>query len=506
MKAIIVARVSTGEQRDAGNSLPAQITRMEDYCKRDRNNYEIIDRYSFDESAYKVKRDEFDKILEDISKSKEKVAVCFDKVDRLSRNIFDKRVAVLYEKAIANEIELHFVSDGQVINGSMNAADKFAFGMKLGLAKYYSDAIGDNVRRVFEQKRKDGCWISSAPFGYENVPSNKEKRTRADLTVNEEEAEVVRRIFNMYAGGLHSLSTICNWLQEEKIKTKNDKNFCTSALHHLMCNPFYHGVMRTSYGDFPHRYEPLIDKQLYYKVQKLLAERNNNPVKARDTKFLFSGVFKCEKCGCTISAQKSKGRYVYYHCTNAKGNCKRIYVNEDVLKEGVGEILDSISLRDDEIDEVCEYLKKENDSQTLFHKKQIDTKQREYSKCQEIIDKALDMFLQQRIDDATYEKKTSDMKVRQNELESELENMRSDNTNHHITARTVLELAQRTKELYESSNFDQKRQILNLIFQNSTFMDKKPLFRTRKPFDTILSVKGRPILLRRQDSNLRQID
>jgi site-specific DNA recombinase len=503
--AIIVARVSTGEQRDAGNSLPAQITRMKDYCNN-RQNYEVLETYSFDESAYKQRRDEFDKILDNIASSTEKIAVCFDKVDRLSRNIFDTRVALLYEKALANEIELHFVSDGQVINSAISAADKFAFGMKLGLAKYYSDAIGDNVRRVFEQKRKDGCWIGTAPFGYDNVPRNKDKRTRADLSVNEHEAESVRRIFNMYASGLHSLSSICEWLKTEKVKTKNDVNFGTSALHHLICNPFYYGVMKTSYGEFPHRYEPLIDKQLYFRVQKLLDERNNNPVKIRNTKFLFSGLFKCEKCGCTISAQKAKERYVYYHCTNAKGNCKRIYVNENVIQEEVDEILDSIALTDKQIDEICEYLKKEHDSQTLYHKEQIKKKQDEYKRCQETIDRTLDIFLEQRIDDATYEKKTSEMKTRQNELTSELEGLQTDNTNSHISARTILELAQRTKELYESSNFDQKRQILNLIFQNSTIRDKNPLFRTRKPFDTILSVKGHPILLRRQDSNLRQID
>src|SRR3989344_7024739 len=105
MKAIILARVSTEEQKEAGNSLPAQLSRMQDYCER--NGYTVIESFSFDESAYKTKRDEFDKIIECINNTKEKVAVCFDKVDRLSRNIFDKRVALLYEKAVADTIELH---------------------------------------------------------------------------------------------------------------------------------------------------------------------------------------------------------------------------------------------------------------------------------------------------------------------------------------------------------------------------------------------------------------
>ena len=90
MKSIIIARVSTEEQKEAGNSLPAQLEKMKSYCQR--NSFEIIETFSFDESAYKDRRDEFEKILntiEDIIK-KEKIAVCFDKVDRLSRNIFDK--------------------------------------------------------------------------------------------------------------------------------------------------------------------------------------------------------------------------------------------------------------------------------------------------------------------------------------------------------------------------------------------------------------------------------
>ena len=84
MKAIILARVSTEEQKEAGNSLPAQTERLESYCKR--KGFEIVKNFSFDESAYKKKRDEFDKLLEivqEVSK-KEKIAVCFDKVDRFN--------------------------------------------------------------------------------------------------------------------------------------------------------------------------------------------------------------------------------------------------------------------------------------------------------------------------------------------------------------------------------------------------------------------------------------
>jgi len=50
MKAIIIARVPTEEQKEAGNSLPAQIARLEKYCQR--KGFEALRKFSFDETAY----------------------------------------------------------------------------------------------------------------------------------------------------------------------------------------------------------------------------------------------------------------------------------------------------------------------------------------------------------------------------------------------------------------------------------------------------------------------
>jgi len=152
MKAIILARVSTEEQKEAGNSLPAQIVRMKNYCKQ--KGFQVVKELSFDESAYKTKRNDFDKIIDYIKQSKEKMIVCFDKVDRFSRNVFDKRVASLNEMALTNKIELHFTSDNLVINSEMTANSNFMFSINLSLAKYYSDAIADNVKRANETKVK----------------------------------------------------------------------------------------------------------------------------------------------------------------------------------------------------------------------------------------------------------------------------------------------------------------------------------------------------------------
>ena len=203
MKAILIARVSTEEQRDAGNSLPAQVARLERYCQS--KGYEIQQVCSFDESAYTNDRSEFDRIIDLILNQQEKVIVCCDKVDRLSRNVFDKRISVLYEKALSDEIELHFISDGQIITSRISAVEKFQFSISLGLAKYYSDAISDNVKRALEQKLRKGEWPAMAPYGYKNITKDD---GNTDIIVDEYEAHIVRTLYELYATGAYSMDLL----------------------------------------------------------------------------------------------------------------------------------------------------------------------------------------------------------------------------------------------------------------------------------------------------------
>jgi len=233
MKAILIARVSTEEQKEAGNSLPAQVARVERYCRN--KCFDIIKMYSFDESAYKDQRDEFDGIIEFVVAQKDRVAICCDKVDRLSRNIFDKRVSILYEMALKDQVELHFVSDGQVVNSQISAIEKFQFSISLGLAKYYSDAISDNVKRGLEQKLRRGEWPAKAPRGYKNILNPEGKK---EIVVDEYQSRIIRKAFELYATGAYSMKLLLKKLKEE-YGTVWSKGYLDLVLK----NPFYYGEM-----------------------------------------------------------------------------------------------------------------------------------------------------------------------------------------------------------------------------------------------------------------------
>lgn len=119
---------------------------------------------------------------------------------------------VFYDKALRGEIELHFVSEGQVITSMISAAEKFHFGISLGLAKYYSDAISGNVKRALEQKLQKGEWPAKAPFDYKNI---KEPGSKGNIVINEYQAAIVQKAFEFYATGIYSMELLCQKLNTE---------------------------------------------------------------------------------------------------------------------------------------------------------------------------------------------------------------------------------------------------------------------------------------------------
>ena len=505
MKSVILARVSTEEQKDAGNSLPAQIKRMREYCSR--KGIEVSEEFSFDESAYKLKRNELDAILRRIYKNKDKIAVCFDKVDRFSRNVFDKRVAVLYELAMKDQIELHFASDNLVITSNISATEKFHFGINLGLAKYYSDAISDNTRRAFEQKRRNGEITGPPPIGYRSVPLDPAKRTRSNVVLDPETAHIVRLMFELYATGQHSINTLWAEAKRHSLRGKNGKIIARSVIETILKNEFYYGVAysRKYNKRYPHRYETLISKELFEQCQQVLRGRARHPSKLKSRPFVFQGIVRCKKCGCLMSPELKKGRYIYYSCTNARKDIcsEKVFVREEVLLEQVGGVFSAFGcIPEDVQQQLVSSLRMAHEGEKVFHRQELNRIQLEYDRTQSRIDNLINLRLDQSITPDDYDRKLQELKDQQYHLGLDLERHTRADHQYHIHVGTVLSLARRVGEIFESSEIEEKRAILNFLLQNPVVEGKKLEFSLKKPFDTVLELATCPIGLRGQGSNL----
>ncbi len=75
-----------------------------------------------------------------------------------------------------------------------------------------------------------------------------------------------------------------------------------------------------------------------------------------------------------------------------------------------------------------------------------------------------------------------------------------------LTIKTVVDLASRAKKIYLSSNLDEKRGILNLVFSNLKLREKKLFVILREPFSLLMAASHQLMCLRMKDSNLRPMD
>jgi site-specific DNA recombinase len=475
MKAIVIARVSTQEQREAGNSLPAQVARLEEYCQN--KGFSIIYSYSFDESAYTTQRSEFDRIIDLILEQKEKVAVCFDKVDRLSRNVFDKRISLLYEKAINDQIELHFVSDGQILNSRLSAVEKFQFSISLGLAKYYSDAISDNVKRAQEQKLRKGEWLSKAPFGYKNITKTDGS---TDIIVDEHDAYIVKKVFEWYSTGAYSMELLC-----KKIKAELGLSWPKGYLGKLLKNPFYHGIMIVKNKSYPHRYLPLITPTLFAQVQQVKGDFKKKPFKYAGLPFLYRGLIRCNDCGLSISPERHKG-YAYYHCTEYKGKHGAKWIREEDITTQLGKVFQSLQMPEDILIQITETLGEVHKNKIDFHNAQFEKLTSEQKNLTKMMDNLYLDKLKGRISDEQYDKFYQSFLTQKDDITLRLSHLQDAENNYYLTAKYVLELTNRAYDLFMSSEVEEKRQLIKLVLQNVKLDSKNIVYDAHKPFDLIL--------------------
>jgi hypothetical protein len=126
---------------------------------------------------------------------------------------------------------------------------------------------------------------------------------------------------------------------------------------------------------------------------------------------------------------------------------------------------------------------------------------KEQDKLQQRIGKMYDDKLDGLIEEKLYLEKVKAYKSRQLEILEEMKRHEVADENYYITVNTVLNLASRAREIFESSEVREKRQLLNLMFQNLQLRGVSLSVQVTEPFKTMVDFKECPINWRWRESN-----
>lgn len=469
MKAFLIARVSTDDQKDA---LPAQVYRIEDYAKKLRFDSETI---QFSESAYSGDRAIFSGIITKIQASKELVAVVFDKVDRFTRDTSSEEVRRLKALAQAGFIEMHFVSDHLVINENSSANDILQLDLGSVLAQYYSGAISDNVKRRFDQMWRDGLYTGKAPFGYVNIGTGKERRS---IEVDPLKGEAVKKTYEWYASGNYSIREM-----RAKLINEYGVQIATSRLANVLKNPFYMGQMLLKGRRYPHKYENLVSEELYEQAQDVRTGRLVQPKRWAGLPFKYRGLISCEECGSRITFERQKQKYIYGHCTQFKGKHGAPFMREDLLTEQLSKAYDSIKLPEHVYEQISLEMKTERSEDRATQSIRANSLDLEIAKYSRKIEQVYEDHSDEKISKELYEKKYQEYSAIKLALEKKRKNIElSDDTNYGSILH-LLKLARNAPELFKNADNERLGSLVNETLSNLRISGKQLRWELKKPYD-----------------------
>jgi hypothetical protein len=173
--------------------------------------------------------------------------------------------------------------------------------------------------------------------------------------VDRKKSKIVRAAFELYAQNGSRLEDVSNFLFESGIKTSPTRRWKSSGERPLkkdqakliLTNSFYYGHFRYAGEIYEGKHTPIIAKELFDKVQKVLTLRGKVQRHTKEPQQLC-GLLKCGECGCSITAEvqtkKSGRQYIYYHCTKKRGKCAGAYLREEVLDAQLSELLSRFHL------------------------------------------------------------------------------------------------------------------------------------------------------------------
>ena len=386
METAIYLRVSTEEQAQEGFSIRAQEQKLKDYARiKDWSIYKI---YADEGISGKnlTERPAMQELIADVESGAVENVLVF-KIDRLTRNTAD----LIYLTDLFNKQNCGFNSLTESIDTQSPSGRMFL--KIIGIfAEFERENIIERTKVGIERKVREGYKIGGNPsYGYDQAKNQKIQ------SINEEEAEIVREIFDMYANQRLAINDIARRLNVRKIPTKHNTTWGSTTIRRLLANVNYIGNVRHHMRDEKRGYnvegqhEAIIDKELFDNAQSLLANnRKANPRKLPRAENYFSGLLTCACCGWKLVTHNSyktlkdgeKSVTSSYRCSNKyMGVCTTSSISQKKLEKAFMEYISKIPDLDiiDEI-EIEEQKKRENEAQIKGYQdrhRQMETKERE---------------------------------------------------------------------------------------------------------------------------------
>ena len=356
MKIAAYCRVSTEKEAQI-DSLEKQIEFFNEFTKK--NGYELYKLYA-DEgiSGKQIKhRKQFQQMMEDAKHKKFEKVVVKD-VSRFARNTVDLLQSVRELKSYG--VQVDFLNNGEVMEGG----SEFILTILGAMAQQESANMSKRVKFGKDITAQKGR-VPNLVFGYDKIPNE-----RYTLKINEEEAKIVKEIFESYVYKGIGTTKIAWDLNDRGIRTKKTKSkWVQTSIVRMLKNPIYTGRVTNKKSevtdfitgtrkDLPEEEWIVVERsemriisdELFNRAQEILAQRSNEfklNNKREKTEYVFSTLIYCKHCGYSFRRIKRKYKedgpeYIRWVCSGRNSMGVNHCPNKTVIDEE--ELLNAIKI------------------------------------------------------------------------------------------------------------------------------------------------------------------
>ena len=353
-KVAAYCRVST-DSKDQLNSYHTQIGYYTNTIAQ-HPGWELVDIYA-DEGISGTsleKRDEFKRMLQDCRAGKIQ-RILVKSVSRFARNTLEliETTRELKDLGVVVVFEEQGIDTAQML-GEMQLT------LLAMAAQEESTSISKNMKWSIQKRMDAGTYLgNTAPYGY--------RLEEGQLKIEETEAAVVRRIFEMRLSGMGQVA-ITQELNRQGIQPRDGKPWTVYRVRYILSNeryigdslfqkkyiadPLSHKSVR-NHGERDQYYihnthEGIISRENFQKVQESF--QNQSPRRSK-TPHLFVHRILCPQCGCHYRYIRSSGKPYWGHASQSEiePSCKDIRLPEESIQAAFVNLLGKLHTHSDAI-------------------------------------------------------------------------------------------------------------------------------------------------------------
>jgi site-specific DNA recombinase len=319
--AAIIARVSTGVQdfQRQINDLTALAESM---------GYQVPEEYIYSEKLSGFTkmndREALNQILDKIRTGTAGFTMIFaETVSRIARK------PSVGHSFVEDLVELNvpvFIKNMNQSSLNSNGTRNKGFFMQYAMLLEFSQTEAEDNRAKFKsgkiQSIKEGRVFGGEVVIYGYKRGEKLDRKAAKYAVDEKEAKVVKKVFDMYLKGA-GCKLIANYLNEKKIPTKLGKQWQMGTITQMLTNTFYYGTPIIKGVSYEGVVPAIISKETFLQAKEIAKERDVNPERNIKYLYLLKDRIFCGYCGAKYVAKFRPKKHSHYMCYKRSSNVEK---------------------------------------------------------------------------------------------------------------------------------------------------------------------------------------